>query len=388
MEIAESIELLGSSQTFLGVLATIVILFIFANKDSNFIYLLLSEVKDKISTQVRTLRTNTGVKSVIESHDYKLLTYFLKGDGNKELKEEGTKLLSRIMSERQNLQYIYLPVGNYEDLLGVIQTAREHMLAPLYTVFFCLTVFIYDELLKSPHFGFTNFLLSSLAIFILLSFILWILLWSIFIVNIGYNLAHIEDKNEEKRKKIAKWMAKYDTIIQYINSKSIFITYIIRTLILLICLISVICFFHIFNISSMVAILIMGLILPTILSGVLRTGVRRKKGEYTYLFMCGHYIAMILMAMLFAVIILFFANFWDCTDQMLFSFVDCRWFKVSIFIFVLLNGIFLPFIIPYYTYNRLYWDSKKKVKMSITKSEDLSRELLKELDDFCRKIPV
>lgn len=98
MEVTESIELLGSSQTFLGVLATIVILFIFANKDSNFIYLLLSEVKDKISTQVRTLRTNTGVKPVIESHDYKLLTYFLKGDGNKELKEEGTKLLSRITS--------------------------------------------------------------------------------------------------------------------------------------------------------------------------------------------------------------------------------------------------------------------------------------------------
>lgn len=388
MEVAESIELLGSSQTFLGVLATIVILFIFANKDSNFIYLLLSEVKDKISTQVRTLRTNTGVKSVIESHDYKLLTYFLKGDGNKELKEEGTKLLSRIMSERQNLQYNYLPIGNYEDLLGIIQTAREHMLAPLYTVFFCLTVFIYDELLKSPHIGFTNLLLSSLAIFILLSFIFWILLWSIFVVNIGYNLAHIEEKNEEKKKSWAKGMAKYDITIQYINSKSIFLTYIIRSLLLLACLITVICICHIFNTISIFTILIIGLVLPIVLSGVLRTGIRKEKGEYTYLFMCGHYVAMILMAIFFAAILLYFANNWDCSDQMLFSFVDCRWFKVSIFLFVLLNGIFLPFIIPYYTYNRLYWDSKKKVKMSITKSQELSQALLKELDDFCRKIPV
>ena len=39
MEIAESIELLGSSQTFLGVLATIVILFIFANKEEYEYYL-------------------------------------------------------------------------------------------------------------------------------------------------------------------------------------------------------------------------------------------------------------------------------------------------------------------------------------------------------------
>ena len=215
MEIAESIELLGSSQTFLGVLATIVILFVFANKDSNLIFLLLSEVKDKISAQVRTLQTNTGVKSVIGSRDYKLLIYFLKGDGNKELKEEGAKLLSRIMSKRQDLQYNYLPVGNYEDILGKIQTAREHMLAPFYTVFFCLAVFIYDELLKSPHFGFTSFLLSSLAVFILLSFILWILLWSIFIVNIDYNLAHIEGINEGEKKTFTKWMAKYDIIIQY-----------------------------------------------------------------------------------------------------------------------------------------------------------------------------
>lgn len=388
MEIAESIELLGSSQTFLGVLATIVILFIFANKDSNLIFLLLSEVKEKISSQVKTLRTNTGVKSLIESHDYKLLTYFLKGEGNKDLKEEGTKLMSRIMSERQNLQYDYLPVGNYEDILSIIQTAREHMLAPLYTVFFCLTVFIYDELLKSPHFGFTNFLLSSLAIFILLSFILWILLWSVFIINVGYNLAHIEEKNEEKSKYFAKWMAQYDIVVQYLNSKSVFLTYIIRMVLLLVCLIVVIFVCHFFCKSSIAIIIIMGLILPTVLLGILRTGIRRKKGEYTYLFMCGHYIAIILMALLFAAIILFFVNSWDCADQMLFSFVDCRWFKVSIYIFVLLNGIFFPFIIPYYAYNRLYWDSKKKVKISMTKSQELSQELSQALDNFCRKIPV
>ena len=168
-------------------------------------------------------------------------------------------------------------------------------------------------------------------------------------------------------------------MIQYINSKSIFLTYIVRTLILLICIISVISFLHIFNILSIVTILIMGLVLPIVLSGVLRTGIRRKKGEYTYLLMCGHFIAMILMAMLFTAIILFFTNLWDCADQMLLPYDDCRWFKVSIFIFVILNGIIFPFLIPYYTYNCLYWDSKRKVKTSTTKSQELSQELLKEL---------
>lgn len=377
MGIENSIELLGDSQTFLGVLATIVLLFIYTDKSINVILRLLEEVEKKFSIQLESLKEN---KVFNKCQD--LFSIVEKENENQELKEDGKKLASDIMAEYVRWQHNFLSASNYKTFSEKIGKAQEIKLAPLYTVLFCLTVFIYDELLN--HFGstdtlFSSFLLSSLAIFILLSFLLWILLWSIFVIN--FHNTEDNAEKETRKKKFTKWIDIDNN--KYINSKHFILkTYIIRPLLLLVYFIVVIYFCHIFCSSSTIVIVILGIVLPTILKGILRTHIRRKKGGYTELFVCGHYIVMILMAILFTATILFFVRLWNSADLMLFSTAGCQWFKLFIFIFVLLNGIICPFMIPYGTYYYLYRDSKKKAEEDNKKLED---KFLKRIKELCEK---
>lgn len=87
-----SVELLGSSQTFLGTLTTLIILCIFAN-ENNFIYKILDNVVGNFQEEIEKLRVNTNFENVINSSDYKLLTRVVGNEKEDEaLKKEGTKL--------------------------------------------------------------------------------------------------------------------------------------------------------------------------------------------------------------------------------------------------------------------------------------------------------
>ena len=144
----EPFELLGSSQTFLGVLVTIIILFIIEDK-TNLITYILKEIGLKLKKQIEALTITTSLDdSVLQSSDYKLLKYFMNNDdSDKDLHEEGAGLLAKISTERAKFQVRYINVENKDlTLFDKIVGAKEILLAPLYTLFFTITIFIFDEL--------------------------------------------------------------------------------------------------------------------------------------------------------------------------------------------------------------------------------------------------
>lgn len=390
-ELSYKLELLGGSQTFLGVLATIVILFIIADK-SNLIHYILLEVKDKIESQVSSLKVTTRIDSVILSPSYKLLNYFLNKQDDNELNTEGTQLLAYITTKRSEFQLRYISVeGNNSKTLDSIKNSKEPLLAPLYTFIFCITIFIYDELLRSESIWFNDILISSLSCFILISYLYWFIMWVSFINNINFK----EKKTDIKLNglkclinkcgdRLKKWHCKN---IDYLNQKSIVYLLILRIGICFLLLLTVLCInAYWFHINSYIIILLC-IILPIVLTGILRLYCYDKKGTYSYVFMCGHYIVITIASILLSISIFYFVDLTNTAESVLIPYTSCIWIKISIFSFVLLNGILLPFILPYYSYNSYLEYAKVQVAESEGKATQLVCQLQAKLDLFCEKIP-
>ena len=177
-------ELLGSSQTFLGTLATLAILCIFHN-DNNFIYKILEAVRTDFQEEINKLRTHIRFENITKTAEYKLLMFFVndpRSDFNK--KQEGTKLLTEIARVQQELQFKYgVPLETEGDTqFERIKTAKEQVIAPLYTFGSCVLIFIFDELLRMPQIKYNDFLCSTLVAFIAISFFYWVWIWKKFMV--------------------------------------------------------------------------------------------------------------------------------------------------------------------------------------------------------------
>ena len=105
-----------------------------------------------------------------------------RSDFNK--KQEGTKLLTEIARVQQELQFKYgVPLETEGDTqFERIKTAKEQVIAPLYTFGSCVLIFIFDELLRMPQIKYNDFLCSTLVAFIAISFFYWVWIWKKFMV--------------------------------------------------------------------------------------------------------------------------------------------------------------------------------------------------------------
>ena len=138
-------EILGGSQTFLGTLATIIILFILEDK-SNLIKTVLDEIRTRIEGQLSLLKkTKTSYDEIYETSDYKLLKLSLERDTlDAELRNEILETISDISSQKSDFSTMFLSVeSNDKQLLNNISDAKEKNLAPLYTLLFTLCIFIF-----------------------------------------------------------------------------------------------------------------------------------------------------------------------------------------------------------------------------------------------------
>lgn len=62
-------------------------------------------------------------------------------------------------------------------------------------------------------------------------------------------------------------------------------------------------------------------------------------------------------------------------------------FKIINFCIILLNGLILPFFMPYLCYYIIYKRTQKDVKDSKTEAETIESDLIKALEEFSRKVP-
>ena len=193
-------DLLGESQTFLGVLATIIILFIFKNQ-TNLIHKLLSEFMDKVYEQIQHIYTTivSSVTSVISSKQYDKLTDFCISDStDQELIEEAYFLKVEISTKKEDLLTKYMVEHHQSpDVLDEITSPKEIILTPFYTLLFLVAIFVFDEFLRVNYFS-SDFVFSWLACFISFSYIFMIIIWTKYLLKFRCFETYLESKNNIK----------------------------------------------------------------------------------------------------------------------------------------------------------------------------------------------
>lgn len=366
-------ELLGNSQTFLGTLATLTILCIFFCK-SNFIYSILEEIKMKFEEEIKSLRTNTKIERITEKTDYKLLRQVANNDNsdNPELKAEAIALLAKITDAKLQLQFKYIPVeGTGDTLIEDIHSSKEQILAPLYTFCYCLVIFIFDELLRIPTIGNIDFLCSVLSIFSTISIVFWGLIWIKFlIVYFPWNSSKIHNFTKETEQRGESLL--YSVIKKSLLCGLFFIIgiWIIRYFILP----------HRYLYGIVVSFII-----PIVYIGYKKLFVNKNAKEYTYLLTIGHFFGFILLSVLFCLILFTYIGIFDSYNHWLNPFqIDI--FKIIILCAILLNGLILPFFMPYLCYYIIYIKAQRDVKDSKTKAEAIENDLIKSLEEFSQKV--
>ena len=176
-----SIVFLGGSQTFLGVLATIIVMCVLKG-DSNFIFKILTLIKEQMAENLKNVSADVNFDRLHNDSDYKLLRILL---GNKKQLtpqqiEEGVTLLNDVNIWKSSFQV----ESAKPDLQGI---DHELTLAPLYTFLFVLVVFFFDEFLRSDVVPFNDFLVSVLTFFTLLSSVYWLGQWVTYCFDIFHN---------------------------------------------------------------------------------------------------------------------------------------------------------------------------------------------------------
>ena len=384
------INLLGGSQTFLGVLTTLVILCIFSNK-SNFIHIILTNIISKITSQINFLKTNTRIEEIFKSNNYVTASNYVKrkikedSDAKKNqnnrtsekalINEEalkGVKILEKISSVRDNLQYDFFPTENHiQNGVDVINGSLEQFLAPLYTFFFCITVFIFDELLRHSYIPYKDFILLNLSILTLFSVVFLGLIWFFFLKR-----THIDYIISTNKKDIQK----YDS---YKHS---------RTFLILKCIIAiVIAFIFTFFVYNYPAILcklffVLALISPITLIGYSKLKSHIRHSHYSHLFLFKHYTSIILLTFTTCTIIYITIKLFPEFSVVLYLTPDYFLLKMSIFLLILTNGLILPFIFPYYRYKTYLKYAKSQVYKSNNNAKSVITDLENKLTTFCNDI--
>lgn len=371
-------ELLGNSQTFLGTLATLSILCVFQD-NSNFIFNILERAKELFQKEINSLRINTKFEKITESSDYKLLNRYLSDpNSNPEIRNEGIKLLSAISVAELELQLRYAPVENKGDILFErIHNSEEQILSPLYTFGYCIILFIFDELLRIPAIGHIDFLCSILTVFSLFSFVFWFMIWRKF---------HLKYMSGNKKSDIDTFDSPETDNLN--SSKTYFRGFLCKLILSSVLLIAGMYICQSFFPTSIYPyILIFLLLIPITYIGTRKLFLKKQFTEYSHIFTIIHLIIFLTFALwLCLIVFLFIQAIGNNYNYLWLLPFNIHAFKLFVFIAILLNGLVLPFLMPYISYRFIYLNAQKSVIESQKESNIITEKLLRDLKEFCKNI--
>ncbi len=368
-------SLLDGSQTLLGVLATIVILCVILNAN-NPIHSILSSVREKISTTITDIAKEV-VDQIRDDVRYLLLRIREKGDEPEDGEvKKGLPiiLINEIqpIENRCNTEFDKIK-GKYLNHCEYISETEEQTSAPIYTFLFCLIVFICEELLYYPNIIGKDQLMTFLLSFVLLSCVLWTSLWGFFIGR-----TRLKTDREKKTSPIVpmnwtRWLYKAGTCIG---------------LFLVLYVLFIWAYSH-FNISLLIdafPIIAIGLIIISSVPFWGLRGLRRfniKHNNYSKTFIFSHFSNITLLSIIYAFIVYFLSSMMKEIPLFINSPTwaeDIRGtLKFIIIMFVIINGLVLPFCMVLFRYNHCIRIAYKDVSYH-------KNNFQREIDEYKKKL--
>lgn len=385
-----SLELLGNSQTFLGTLATLILLFIFVNKsdntnntnfssdpsETNLIKVLLYEIITKIEEQIKTMNSEISLDSIFISNEYKRLKNYIDNcsEDNNPFVEDALSLSIEITTKKMFLQTQYIDVeGNNTDYLSEIVNAKETLLSPFYTLLFVLSIFAFDELLRVVDYNKVDFVLSWLGCFIAYSYIFWLILW------VKYLLKFQRFGSEPRHNEYGDFVL-FKLFRSMSFTKKIISVFLVFSIYLLIFSF----FFSHFKTSPYLVVFVL-FILPYFLFGFFMAFIKNDKKDYSFTSVTRHYLINIIFPFFLSIILIKITMYYQTTQYMMIIEQDFIRIKFWIIFFTLLNGILFPYLFPYITIKRYYSYVEKIKSEGKSNANSLIEELWDKLLQFNHK---
>lgn len=380
-------EFLDYSQTFIGVLTSLVVLCVIINS-SNFIHEILKKIGDKIDEEIDSLDHTINIeaaydKAVKGQAPYKLLQKFIedpweskqnKGNKQEDLYSNALQLDMKLKASFDNFKSEYSPkfIKPARTLIKTVKDSREQVISPLYVLLYCLVIFICDEIVYNIP-NTESFIVTFLTVFTILSLGLWTALWCSFIKDIKIIPEGSENK-ESKKHKVETWICNHS---KWINT-TICIT-----------ILSII-FFYISMLIPNIIIgritFIIGIFIPIFIVAICRIRSHPQLGEYFYMFAFKHFFGLLFLSFLVALVPTIFAVFNNDILQVCFEYGDFVAIKFTIISFIIINGLLLPFIVPFKGFYRILKLVKKEVETTQTKLDNELKEIITQLNNFCSKL--
>lgn len=375
-------QLLGNSQTFIGVLATIVILCVVTGS-GNFIYTILEgfarptrrnigKLKDKLGNQVSFLRNAKPHKDFLDFvesiNGNSSLSSSIKDISNQ------YKILYTISIDEFTGRYSSTYLVPLENRSKDIRRSREQTFAPLFVFAYCVLVFICDEVVAWAPSAFP-YILRGLAIFTLLSTVFLLGLWIKFYYE--FCLSPLDKCRDNEDSGTVKIPFRKVIKITLVNALA-------PVLALVACLWIIDSTVVRLNRSVAVWLVCVGIVVPLCILGCRHIKLRFSFGHYSHSFLLWHFGNIFVLSAIYT-FLLFLPL--DCLVSADNPYSANQWqIQCAVIVFVILFGIIFPFWIPYHCYKKIYEFSVDEYNVSsrriITESKAIESKIGEYLHDL------
>lgn len=374
-----SFQYLGSSQTFVGTLATIVLMCILVG-NSNFIYTILKAVANQMQKQCNPsdLPSKVSFAGLYGNDSYKLLQ-LSADETNKqkpELRNKASQKLLEISMQISQFQFQYIP-----PKLSSKVKSPEHFLAPLYSFAFVMIMFIFDELLRSSHIGCNDLLVSTLSVFTLLSYIYWSIAWFVYCSRL-YNSHYSKYRPKGIIYKIARW----------VSSRGLIYSCIIRIVFILVSIgfALVISKYAMFvgDDARFFLFWSLGVVFPSLLIGYPLTKASTRDVNRGYLPTILHVCLLGGLSMVISLLVLNLASNFEGMSYLIKTYDDSFCLKTYTILFVLLNGLLIPLFLPFLCYKLLCVIAQKAPSRAQKEVEKMIEKWISEIQEINKEVTL
>lgn len=347
---------LNNSATFLGVLLTLNVLCIFYNPKGNFILGTLIAQKDRFKLRLSNLENGLKKiqKSFLDSNNYKSVAKLASG---KSPSAQAAYALQYKSSGKIN--EFKIDISSFYGDMDKVENSNEQFVAPLFSLFFGLLVFICDEFIDYRPSWLPN-IIFSLGIFTAISIAYWCIMWITFIFR---------SKTDEPIEQKTIWIDERLGIFGGSILKYVFCGIIYGIVI------------NYFSINSHDSLFIlMSAIIPISIIGLIRYKFCQVKGNYSYLHILGHLMGFVLFSILITFISLQ-SSHPEITNLGV-SF-DIEELKIVIIFFIMFNGVVFPLIFPYAKYCWYFFTARNQLRRLKRNMEQSIKQFEIDFTEFC-----
>lgn len=367
--------ILGESQTFVGVLATVVVLFILAN-ESNFIYHVLKGLIEGCQKKVEEMQANLELqmKGAFQAIKYKDFEEEQIMAAAEDVLSANWDKFMKISAKAVDIQTRYSK-GTLSPILkrlDEIKDAKETVMAPLFTFAFCILVFIVDEIVTFFP-GCVDNAVTFLTVVMIWSAVYWSWIW----------FRSYKEWPEKYMPKPSEYFC-MPGVVAVVEEDDERIRYFSQPFFEILILLGASAFFYMILIcatglvspsSTVIVAIILGIIItgPAIVTGYWHAFSCECRGQYRHSFLFAHFVGICGLALI--TVLVLNIPILGISDVRI-PYKENLWVLKSCIIgFTLVFGLILPFFVPYLCYRRNYMNARTESKGTEHKMEDDFSEL-------------